>query len=86
MSDIISKLKISEDNKNSFVSSYTNPFQSDKIKKIEFTIEKSYWTNDNTKYESCIRFSANNTTAYHRIEAESFDQLIKITEEFIKNL
>lgn len=76
----------SKEQKKEFVSTYQNPFQSDKIKKIEFTIEKSFWTNNQTKYMSCINFDTGATTGHHRMEANSFPEIVEQTEAFIRSL
>lgn len=76
----------SKDQKKEFISSYQNPFQSDKIKRIEFTIEKSFWTNNKTLYRSCVSFDTGATTGNPRIEAESFTELVEVTEAFIGSL
>lgn len=76
----------SKEQKKEFVSTYQNPFQSDKIKKIEFTIEKLFWDNNQTKYKSCIKFDTGATTGYHRMEANSFPEIIEQTEAFIMSL
>jgi hypothetical protein len=76
----------SKEQKKEFVSTYQNPFQSDKIKKIEFTIEKSFFTNNQTKYKSCINFDTGATTGYHRMEANSFPEIVEQTEAFIRSL
>lgn len=76
----------SKEQKKEFVSTYQNPFKSDKIKKIEFTIEKSFWTNDTTKYRSCVSFDTGATNGYHRLEANSFPEIVEITEAFINSL
>ena len=76
----------SKEQKEEFVSSYRNPFTSDKVKKIEFTIEKSFWTNDKTVYKSCVHFDSGSTTGYHRMEANSFTEIVGQTELFISSL
>lgn len=72
--------------KEEFINTYSNPFCSDKVKKIEFTIEKSYWTNGEIKYKSCVSFDSGSTTGYHRIEAASFPEIVEKTEAFIHSL
>lgn len=69
-----------------FVSDYQNPFQSDNIEKIMFTIEKSWWTDGKTTYRSSINFKTKLTTGTHRIDASSFTELIAKTESFVKSL
>lgn len=76
----------SKEQKKNFVSTYENPFKSDKVKKIEFTIENSFWTNGVTRYKSCIQFESTSTTGYHRMEANSFPELVEQTEAFIQSL
>ncbi len=72
--------------KEQFVTSYENPFKLDKIKKIEFVIEKSFWTNDKIRYKSMIMFDTGNTTAYQNMEAASFIENVEQTEKFIQSL
>lgn len=74
----------SKKQKKEFASMYQNPFQSDKIQKIEFTIEKSIF--GNTKYKSLIRFHTGATTGYHRMEANTFPEIVEQTEAFIRSL
>jgi len=66
----------SKEQKQQFVSSYQNPFDSKKIKKIEFVIENSFWTSNETAYKSRIDFDSGKTTGSHRIEANSFNELV----------
>ncbi len=80
------KLFKNKEEKEKFVSTYSNPFESSKVQKIEFTIEKSFWTNGEVKYKSCTRFNSNSTTGYHRMEADTFPQIIEQTEAFIRSL
>ena len=51
------KIFKSKEQKKEFISTYQNPFQSDKIQKVEFVIEKSFWTNGLIKFKSCISFA-----------------------------
>lgn len=76
----------SKEQKEEFVSSYRNPFASDKVKKIEFTIEKSFWTNGLTEYKSCVYFDSGATTGSHRMKANSFTEIVEQTELFISSL
>lgn len=76
----------SKEQKKEFVSMYQNPFQSNKIEKIGITIEKSFWTNNQTKYKSCIHFDTGATTGCHRMEANSFPEIVEQTEAFIRSL
>ena len=75
-----------EEQKKDFITTYENPFQSDKIRKIEFTIEKSFWTNHKIAFKSCISFDTGATTGYHRMEANSFPEIVKQTEAFVKSI
>lgn len=74
-----------KEQKKDFVSNYQNPFQSDKVKKIEFTIEHSIWTGK-IEFESCVRFQSGDTSGYHRIQASSFPEIVEQTEAFIRSL
>lgn len=75
-----------KEQKKDFTTTYENPFQSDKVKKIEFTIENSFWTSNKTTFKSCINFKTGATTAYHRMEANSFPEIVEQTEAFIRSL
>jgi len=75
-----------KEQKKDFVTTYENPFQSDRVKKIEFTIESSFWTNHKTTFKSCILFDTGDTTGYHRMEASGFPEIVEQTEAFIRSL
>lgn len=75
-----------KEQKKEFLSTYENPFKSDKVKKIEFTIENSFWTNGKTAFKSCTRFDSGSTTGHHRLEADSFPEIVEKTESFIRSL
>ena len=72
--------------KKGFITNYQNPFKSDKVRKIEFTIESSSWFKDKTEYKSMVRFQSGDTSGYHRMEADDFSSLFEKTEMFIKSL
>ncbi len=71
--------------KKDFVSTYQNPFQSDKVKQIDFTIENSIWTKQ-IEFKSRVRFETGTTTGYHRMQASSFPEIVEQTEAFIRSL
>lgn len=75
-----------KEQKKEFVSTYQNPFKSDKVKKIWFIIENSYWTDHKTSYSSNIDFATGSTTGCHKIKADSFTELVAKTEAFIESL
>ena len=76
------------DQKKQFVSTHADPFKSDKIEEIVFTIEKSGWGHNKGQisYKSRISFKNGDTSGWHRIESDDFVSLIQLTETFIKNL
>lgn len=75
-----------KEQKKDFITTYEDPFQSDKVRKIEFTIENSFWTSNKTAFKSCIKFDTEATTGYHRMEANSFPEIVEQTEAFIRSL
>ena len=85
LNQIMMQLFKDENQKENFVSTYQNPFHSDKVKQIEFTIEYSIWTKE-IEYKSRVRFESGTTTGYHRIQAASFPQIVEQTEAFIRSL
>lgn len=72
--------------KETFVSNHSDPFKSDKIESIRFTIRNSWWSNYKTTYSSVIDFKNGNTTGSHTIESKDFVSLVQQTELFVKNL
>lgn len=77
-----------QEEKKSFISTHSDPFKSDKIEDIVFTIERSTWSHSYGKvsYKARISFRNGETSGWHRIEASDFVSLIQLTETFIKNL
>lgn len=75
-----------KEQKKDFITTYENPFQSDKVKKIELTIENSFWTSNKTTFKSCVKFATRETTGYHRMEANNFPEIVEQTEAFIRSL
>jgi|LakMenEpi03Aug12_release.lakeMendotaPanAssembly.Ray.scaffolds.fasta_scaffold962431_3 hypothetical protein len=69
-----------------FISSYSNPFKSDKVDKIEFTIGRKLFTENEIEYTASIRFKNGNSTGYQKIESSDFVSLVRETESFIKSL
>jgi hypothetical protein len=76
----------SKEEEKSFVSTYQNPFKSDKCKKITFEIENSWWTNGMTRFQARINFANGDTDGTHKIEAGDFSSLVQKVEQFIKGL
>ncbi len=77
-----------KEQKEEFISTYQDPFRSDKVESIIFKIEKSMWSSDNGKinHRSLIRFKSGNTSGDHKIEADNFPELVEKTESFIRSL
>lgn len=69
-----------------FISSYSNPFKSDKVDSIDFTIDKNMFDKNKIQYKARIRFINGNSTGYQNIESTDFVSLVKETELFIKSL
>jgi hypothetical protein len=73
---------ISESIKSSTVSSIANPFTKGNIDRIDMHISKKLFQADIIEYVAVIRFNNGNTSGSHRIESNSFDELmIKVKSE-----
>ena len=68
-----------------FVSDYSNPFDSDNVDEITFNIGKNLFTKE-VEYISIISFKNGLTTGRHKIKSNSFIELVKQTQYFIKSL
>ena len=71
-----------------FISSYNNPFQSDKVQSIKFLITKGYFSFNKNEitYIAYIEFQNGNSSGEQKIETDDFISLVRETELFIKNL
>ena len=76
----------SDEQKSSFINTYKNPFQSDKVTLITFDIRNDYWTNYKTKYRADIKFVNGKTEGKHSVEEKDFPTLVNSVEQFIKSL
>lgn len=85
MSKLLSLFRTDEEKK-SFVTTFNDPFKAENVTSITMTIEKSYWTNNVTKYKACVYFKSGKTSGNHDLEADDFSSLVKLVEEFIKSL
>ena len=74
-----------ENDNNKSLIDFKDPFIKEKCEVIEFRIENYKW-NKSTVFKSTIYFSNGNTRGNHNIIANDFNQLVKLTEEFIKSL
>lgn len=68
-----------------FLSTYSNPFNSDKLECVTLRINKSIWSKK-VEYTARIDFKSGDTSGDHKIKANDFHELIKNTEQFIKSL
>ena len=74
-----------EETKN-FVSTYKNPFNQDKIKRIVISINvKTNFLYDNP-FEATVYFNNGDTNGNHDIKADSLPDLLTMIEIFIKSL
>lgn len=68
-----------------FVTSFKNPFQSDRIETITFEIENYSWRNG-VRFNARVSFRNGDTSGWHRIEADSFNELLDKTKTFVDSL
>lgn len=71
---------------NKSLSTFEDPFKSDKITRIQFNIQKESWNNNNVSFKCDVHFNVNKTSGWHTIEANSFNELVELTENFIHSL
>lgn len=75
-----------EEEKKTILSTYSNPFKSDKVTCITYTIQNDWWSNHKTVYKARVQFESGDTKGDHNIKADDFPSLLKSTEDFIKSL
>jgi hypothetical protein len=75
----------SKEQEKEFISEYANPFRSDKVSMIAmFIMSNSY--NSNITYKANVHFENGNSKGEQTITADSFPDLVKKVELFIKSL
>lgn len=63
-----------------------DPFKADKIEKIFMHIGRNTFNREQIYFMSTVHFKNGNTRGEQEITANSFPDLVKSTEEFIKSL
>ena len=67
------------------LSEIKNPFTSDKVERIVFTIRNYEYMNE-PEYEANIHFNGGSTSGKHEVKADNFVNLVAKVERIIKNL
>jgi len=75
-----------EQSKDEFVSTFSDPFSSDKCDSITLRIRKNPFEPYDIEYRAIIAFENGATSGDHRITAPDFNTLVKKTEHFLKTL
>lgn len=75
----------SESEKESFISTYKDPFNSGNVEKITMRIGAG-WFGGDIKYKATIDFKNGDTEGVQRLVAEDFPSLVREVELFIKSL
>lgn len=72
--------------KEQFLSTYKDPFKSDKVESIIFHIGKSMFSPYEINMSATIKFKNGDTSGAHNIKADDFPTLVKKVDEFVHSL
>jgi len=75
-----------EEEKKTTVSTFKDPFKSDKVTEIRMVIRNDYWSNYQTEFKATVSFKNGDTSGDHIIKGKDFPDLVQKVEAFIKNL
>ncbi len=75
-----------ESDRESFVSTFKDPFKSDKVESVRMNIHKGYFDKSRIEFKACVYFENGATKGEHNITADDFNSLVGKVESFIKTL